>query len=196
MFAIASTTRARLVAIVMTSVLGCAAVPAFADEYQDTINVFRQAGESGRFFNNAYGYAVFPTVGKGGFVVGAAHGNGRVYRQGKYVGDSSVTQLSVGFQLGGQAYSQIIFFQDERAFREFTGGNFEFSADASAIAITAGASASAGTTGSTAAASASQKDARTATAGYYKGMAVFTVAKGGLMYEAALAGQKYNYKPR
>jgi len=196
MFAFAFPTRARLAGLAVSFVAALAAVPVYADEYQDTINVFRKAGQSGRYFNNSYGYAVFPTVGKGGFVVGGAHGNGRVYRQGKYVGDSSVTQLSVGFQLGGQAYSQIVFFQDERAFREFTGGNFEFSADASAIAITAGASASAGTTGSTAGASAGQHDAKTATGGYYKGMAVFTVAKGGLMYEAAIAGQKYNYKPR
>ena len=113
---------------------------------------------------------------------------------GKAVGKSSMTQLSVGLQLGGQVFSQIIFFEDKRAFDEFTSGNFEFGAEASAVAITASASASATTEGNTATASGGQKDA--ATAGEYKkGMAIFTVAKGGLMYAAALGGQKYSYKP-
>ena len=171
------------------------AAPARADEYTDTIAIFKKAGQSAAYFDKAYGYAVFPTIGKGGVGVGAAHGNGRVYEKGKYVGDTSMTQLSVGFQLGGQAFSQIIFFQDQRAFREFTGGNFEFGAGASAVAITAGASAQAGTTGSSAGASGNEDKAKTA-GGYYKGMAVFTVVKGGAMFEAALAGQKFNYKPR
>jgi lipid-binding SYLF domain-containing protein len=174
--------------------LACTA-PARADEYSDTIAVFKKAGQSSAYFNNAYGYAVFPTIGKGGVGVGGAHGNGRVYEKGKYVGDTSMTQLTIGFQLGGQAFSQIIFFQDQRAFREFTGGNFEFGAGASAVAITAGASAQAGTTGSSAAASGTQDKAKTA-GGYYKGMAVFTVVKGGAMFEATLGGQKFNYKPR
>jgi lipid-binding SYLF domain-containing protein len=168
---------------------------AFADEYSDTIKVFRNAGESARFFGDSYGYAVFPTIGKGGFVVGAAHGSGRVYRQGQYVGDTSMTQLTVGAQLGGQAYSQMIFFQNKGAFDDFTSGNFEFGAQASAVAITAGASAQAGTTGPSAAASGTQQHAKTA-AEYYKGMAVFTVAKGGLMYEASIGGQKFSYKPK
>ena len=84
----------------------------WADDFDDTIQVFKAAGESGRFFDNAYGYAVFPTVGKGGIGIGGARGKGRVYAQGNYVGDTTMTQLSVGFQLGGQAFSQIIFFQD------------------------------------------------------------------------------------
>jgi lipid-binding SYLF domain-containing protein len=169
--------------------------PAWADSYQDTINIFKKAGQSSRYFSTAYGYAVFPTIGKGGVGIGGAHGSGRVYAKGKYVGDTSMTQLTVGLQLGGQAYSQIIFFQDERSFREFTSGNFEFGAEASAIAITAGASAEAGTTGGSAGASATKNNAATA-GGYYKGMAVFTVAKGGLMYEASIGGQKFNYKAR
>jgi len=164
-------------------------------KYSSTINVFRQAGESGRFFDNSYGYAVFPTIGKGGFFVGAAYGKGRVYAAGNVTGDTTMTQLSVGFQLGGQAYSQIIFFEDQRAYDEFTGGNFEFSADASAVAITAGASASAGTSGSSAGASGGQNNATTR-GGYYRGMATFVVAKGGLMYEAVLAGQKFSYTAR
>ncbi|MCO6411441.1 MAG: lipid-binding SYLF domain-containing protein [Thiogranum sp.] len=163
-------------------------------KYADTIEVFRNAGESGRFFDSSYGYAVFPTVGKAGLGIGGAYGKGRVYTGGKHVGDTTVTQLSLGFQAGGQAYSQIIFFQDKRAFDEFTSGNFEFGAQASAVAITAGASASATTTGSSAGASGGQHDATTV-GQYYKGMAVFTVAKGGLMYEASIGGQKFTYTP-
>ena len=185
----------RLIPILAFLALALPVAPAWADSYQDTINVFKKAGQSSRYFGTAYGYAVFPTIGKGGVGIGGAHGSGRVYEKGKYVGDTSMTQLTVGLQLGGQAYSQIIFFQDERSFREFTGGNFEFGAEASAIAITAGASAGAGTTGGSAGASATKNNAATA-GGYYKGMAVFTVAKGGLMYEASIGGQKFNYKPR
>lgn len=167
----------------------------FASSYDDTIKVFRNAGESGKFFNTAYGYAVFPTIGKGGIGVGGAHGKGRVYVKGGHVGDTTMTQLTVGFQLGGQAFSQIIFLKDKRAFDEFTGGNFEFGAQATAVAITAGASAQASTTGSSAGISGGQNDASTAGA-YYKGMAVFTIAKGGLMYEASVGGQKFTYTPR
>ena len=152
------------------------------------------AGESGKFFKSAYGYAVFPTIAKAGVGIGGAHGKGRVYEIGQHVGDTTVTQVSVGLQLGGQAYSQIIFFEDQRAFREFTSGNFEFGAEASAVAITAAAGAKASTAGSSAGASGGKHDA--ATVGkYYKGMATFTVAKGGLMYEASVGGQKFSYSP-
>jgi lipid-binding SYLF domain-containing protein len=168
---------------------------AWADEFQETVDVFKQAGESGRFFDTAYGYAIFPTIGKGGAVLGGAYGKGRVYAQGTYTGDVKMTQVTLGFQLGGQAYSQIIFFQDERAFKEFTGGNFEFGAQATAVAITAGASAAATTTGSSAGASGGKHDATTV-GDYHKGMAVFTVAKGGLMYEASIGGQKFSYTPK
>ena len=168
---------------------------AMADEYEDTLKIFKNAGESGNFFGKSHGYAVFPTIGKGGIGIGAAHGSGRVYETGNYVGDTKMNQLSIGLQLGGQAYSQIIFFEDKRAFDEFTSGNFEFGANASAVAITAAASASASTGGSSAGASGGKNDATTA-GKYHKGMAVFTVAKGGLMYEAAIAGQKYKYTPK
>ena len=164
---------------------------ALADKYSDTISLFKNAGESGTFFSNSYGYAVFPTIGKGGIGIGGAHGKGRVYAAGKYVGDASMTQLTIGFQLGGEAFSEMIFFEDRRSFEEFTGGNFEFSADASAVAITASAKGAATTTGSSAGASGGKKDATTVGGGYRKGMATFTVAKGGLMYEAVLAGQKF-----
>ena len=167
----------------------------WAGEYEDTLKVFKNAGESGDFFSKSYGWAIFPTIGKGGFGIGGAHGTGRVYAKGKYVGDTSMTQVTIGFQLGGQAYSQIIFFQDKRAYDEFTGGNFEFGAQASAVAITAGASATASTSGSSAGSSAGKNDANTV-GQYNKGMAVFTVAKGGLMYEASIGGQKYTYKAK
>ncbi len=180
---------------ILSGVIGMSAGAAWADAYSDTIDLFKHSGQSAAFFDNSYGYAVFPTIGKGGFVVGGAHGSGRVYKQGEYIGDASVTQVSVGLQAGGQAYSQIVFFQDERALNEFTSGNFEFGADVGAVAITAAASASAGTTGATAGASGGKKDATTA-GQYHKGMAVFTIVKGGAMYEASVAGQKFKYKPR
>jgi lipid-binding SYLF domain-containing protein len=167
---------------------------ALAEEYADTIKIFKNAGESGAFFNNAYGYAVFPTIGKGGLVVGAAAGTGRVYVGGKHVGNSEFGQVTVGFQAGGQAYSMIVFFEDERAFKEFASGSFKFGAGASAVAITAGASAEASTTGSSAGASAGKRDANTV-GEYRKGMATFTVAKGGLMYEASIAGGGFSYEP-
>jgi lipid-binding SYLF domain-containing protein len=107
-----------------------------------------------------------------------------------------MTQLTVGLQLGGQAYSQIIFFENASALENFTSGNFEFGAQATAVAITAGVSAEASTGGGVAAgASGGKNDASTKSAGFRKGMAIFTVAKGGLMYEATLGGQKYSYKP-
>jgi lipid-binding SYLF domain-containing protein len=171
------------------------AAAALADDYSDTIDLFKHAGQSAAFFDRSYGYAVFPTIGKGGLIVGGAHGKGRVYERNKYVGDTSMTQLSVGFQAGGQAYSQIIFFEDKRSFGEFSSGNFEFSAGAGAVAITAAATSSAGTSGATAGASGGKKDATTA-GDYYKGMAVFTIVKGGAMYEASVAGQKFSYEPR
>lgn len=169
--------------------------PARADDYSDTIAAFQKASESKSFFANSYGYAVFPTIGKGGVVVGGAHGNGRVYEKGKVVGDVAMTQLTVGAQLGGQAFSEIIFLQDKRAFDEFTKGEFEFGAEASAVAITAGVSAQAGT-GGTGAGKSITSDKAEVKGGYQKGMAVFTVAKGGLMYEATVGGQKFTYKKK
>ena len=169
--------------------------PAFADNYTDTIAVFKKAEAVKPFFGNNYGYAVFPTVGKGGFVIGGAYGKGQVYAKGVVTGTVSLVKGSIGFQLGGQAFSQMIFFEDKRAFDEFTGGNFEFSADAKAVAITAAAGGSAGTTGSSAGASGGKKDATTK-GSYHKGMATFTITKGGLIYEAVVAGQKFSYTPK
>lgn len=163
------------------------------DSYSSAIATFKQASETHKFFDYAYGYAIFPTVGKGGLGIGAAYGKGRVYRGGVYTGESSITQVSIGFQIGGQAYSEIIFFKDEQAYRDFTSGSFEFGAQASAVAINAGANAQAGTTGNSAGAGQSG-GSQAAKASYINGMAVFTAAKGGLMVEAALAGQSFTFE--
>ena len=168
---------------------------ASADEYSDTIALFKGAGQSAKFFDTSYGYAVFPSVGKGGLVVGAAHGTGKVYEKGKHIGDVSMTQVSVGAQVGGEAFRQIIFFETKAALDQFTSGNFEFGADVNAVAIKSGASGSVGTTGATGSASSGGgKDAGTA-AKYYKGMAVFTMVKGGAMLQATVGGQKFTFKP-
>lgn len=172
-----------------------AASAANAAKYQDTIELFKNAGESAAFFQNSYAYAVFPNIGEAGLLVGGAYGKGRVFVHGRLVGDTTMKQLSVGFQAGGKDFSQIIFFQDKRALDQFESGGFEFSAGASAIAVTASANASAGTNGVTSGASTGKKDASTDGV-YNDGMAVFTIAKGGLMYAAALAGQKFTYTPR
>ena len=161
---------------------------------QNAVNLFRHAGESDWFFGHSYGYAIFPTIGEGGFVVGAAGGKGQVFIRGRQVGEATLAQVSVGFQAGGQAFSEIIYFEDKRSADEFESGNFEFGADAKVIAITAGADVSAATNGQQAGVSGGEKDARTV-GHYYKGMAVFTIAKGGLMYQAAVSGQKFSFKP-
>jgi lipid-binding SYLF domain-containing protein len=183
----------RIAALVAAS-LAFLASPAWADSYQETIEMFKKAGESEAFFGKSYAYAVFPTIGKGGIGIGGARGTGRVFVGDRAVGETTMTQLSIGLQLGGQAFSQVIFLKDKRAFDEFTSGNFEFGANASAVAITAGASAGATTTGSSAGISGGKNDATTV-GEYYKGMAVFTIAKGGLMFEAAIGGQKFEYTP-
>ena len=167
-----------------------------AKDYSKTISDFKKIPEVAKFFDGAYGYAVFPTIGKGGLVVGASHGDGQVYENGKLIGTTSTTDVSVGLQAGGQAYSQIIFFENKEALDKFTQGNFEFSASASAIAVQAKAEAKASTEGSQADASASKtSEKHAAGANYENGMVVFTMAKGGLMYAATIAGQKYTYKP-
>jgi lipid-binding SYLF domain-containing protein len=126
------------------------------------------------FFENAAGYAVFPGVGKGGLVVGGAYGKGLVIVDEKVDGYTTMTQASIGLQIGGQKYAQFIFFKDDVAIGHFRRGNFEFGAQASAVAITAGASAD---------------------ASYDGGVAVFTHAAGGLMVEGSVGGQKFTYEP-
>jgi lipid-binding SYLF domain-containing protein len=181
----------RTTAAVATLVLCTGA--ARADRYQDSVELFKNAHESAAFFKRSYAYAIFPTVGQGGFGIGAAHGRGRVYSHGARVGDTTVTQLSIGWQVGGEAYSEIIFFKDKRALDEFESGEFQFGAGASVVAITAAASVNAGTQGAAADVSGGEKDAK-AIGGYYKGMAVFTIYKAGLMYNASLEGEMFSFK--
>jgi lipid-binding SYLF domain-containing protein len=163
------------------------------EDYSSTVAEFSKSAVVARYFDSAYGYALFPTIGKGGILVGGAYGKGQVYEQGEVVGFSSLTEVSVGFQFGGQAYSQVVFFQDARALEDFTSGDFEFSAEASAIAVTAAAGAEAGTEGAGAGAGVYGVDAAHADVDYSNGMLVFTLAKGGLMYQVTIAGQKYGY---
>ena len=170
--------------------------PVQADKFTDTVNVFKKSEAVQPFFKNAYGYAVFPTVGKAGIGIGGSYGTGQVYQGGKVTGEVSLIKGSIGWQLGGQAFSQMIFFEDKRAYNEFTSGNFEFDATASAVAITAGAQASAGTEGASAGASAGPATGAQAKTSYHKGMVVFVHAKGGLMYEASIGGQKFTFKPK
>jgi lipid-binding SYLF domain-containing protein len=138
-----------------------------------TIEIFKEKSwEMKSIFKNAYGYAVFPSIGKGGIVVGGAHGKGILYEQGKAVGDAKMTQVSVGFQWGGQSYSEIIFFEDKEALELFRTNRLELAAQASAVAVTAGIS----------------KDIP-----YNNGVAIYTLPKAGLMYEATVGGQKFKY---
>ena len=164
---------------------------ALADEYSETKKMFEDAGAS-NMFKSAHGYALFPTIGKAGFIVGGAYGEGRVYQGGMQIGDVTMTQATIGFQLGGAGFSQVIFFEDKRALDEFVTGNFEFGADAQAVALTAAAGASANTSGSSTSASGGKNNAITQ-GKYHKGMATFTITKGGLMYEASVGGQKFSY---
>jgi len=170
-----------------------AAGPVLADKYDDTVQLFKNEKQSADFFKKSAGYAVFPTIGKGGLGVGGAYGEGRVYEHGKYIGDTKMTQLSIGFQAGGQGYSQIIFFENQAALDQFKSGNFEFGANVNAVVLRASAGGTAGTTGASASASAG-KEEKANTGEYYKGTVIFQFVKGGLMYEASVAGQKFSYK--
>ncbi len=146
------------------------------DKTENTIARFKSADPSmEEFFDTSVGYAVFPSVGKGAVGVGGAYGKGELYENGVMIGYCDLSQGSIGFQLGGQVYSEIIFFQTNDALSDFKNGNLEFAAQASAVAATAGASAD---------------------ASYEGGVAVFTMAKGGLMYEASIGGQKFSYQPK
>ncbi len=168
---------------------------AWADNYSDTKKMFEDAGIAD-MFTSAFGYALFPTIGKAGFIIGGAYGKGRVYVHGKYYGETSMTQATIGFQLGGSGFSQVVFFQDKLAFAKFITGSFEFGADVEAVALTASVGASANTGGSSSTASGGKNNARIGRDGYNKGMATFTITKGGLMYEASVGGQKFSYIKR
>jgi lipid-binding SYLF domain-containing protein len=189
----------RTLFISLFAVFAFIAQPALADDVDTAIENFRGAGAGG-FIDDAYGYAVFPSIGKGGIGIGGAHGKGEVFVGGKKVGKTKMSQITYGLQLGGQVYSQMIFFRDERAFDDFTSGNFEFGAQATAVALTAGAQASTtsgggGNTSSGTDADSSKVNADDKEYDSRSGMATFTIAKGGLMYEATLGGQKFKYEP-
>ena len=139
----------------------------------EALKKFKRIRRLKPYFKEAAGFAVFPNIAKAGLGIGGARGNGEVFEDGKVIGSTTVTQLSFGFQLGGQAFSQIIFFQNKRDLDRFTDGNFEFGASASAALITEGANAS---------------------VDYTNGVAVMTFSKGGLMYEASIGGQKFTFK--
>jgi lipid-binding SYLF domain-containing protein len=159
-----------------------AALPALlmtADLHHDVlraVSTFKSTDPSMQhFFDSSAGYAVFPGITKGAMGVGAAHGDGEVIVHGAVIGTTSLTQVTIGAQLGGQQYSEIIFFENRDALESFKGGHFTMAAQVSAVAAADGASAN---------------------AKYSAGVAVFTVAKGGLMYEASVGGQKFSFHPK
>tara|TARA_E500000075_G_C6929047_1_gene288200 strand:- start:317 stop:892 length:576 start_codon:yes stop_codon:yes gene_type:complete len=189
----------RTLFISLFAVFALIAQPALADDVDTAIENFRGAG-AGDFIDNAFGYAVFPSIGKGGIGIGGAHGKGEVFVGGKKVGKTKMSQITYGLQLGGQVYSQMIFFRDERAFDDFASGNFEFGAQATAVALTAGAQASTSTGGGGNTSTGTDADSSKVNANEKQydgrsGMAISTIAKGGLMYEATLGGQKFKYEP-
>jgi len=126
-----------------------------------------------KFFKGAVGYAIFPSIGKGAIGIGGATGTGCVYAGATQIGTARLSQVTVGLQLGGQSYSELIFFETAKTLDGFKNSDFSFDAQVSAVAVTAGASAN---------------------AAYRNGVAVFTMAKGGLMYEASVGGQKFSYE--
>lgn len=165
-------------AVVILVIVGAflAATPVLPqDDVAQAIAEFKKADPGiARFFESAHGYAIFPSVGKGAIGIGGARGKGYVYRRGRLIGRSTLTQVTIGFQLGGQAYREVIFFKDKTALDDFQRGNFELGAQASAVALKEGVSAN---------------------VAYSGGVAIVTMAKGGLMYEASVGGQKFTFDP-
>lgn len=149
--------------------------PEAVEKAEKTIKVFKEKDKGlVNYFDQAHAYAVFPSVGKGAVGIGGAFGKGTVFEKGKAVGKTDLKQGTIGFQFGGQAYSEIIFFETEKAFENFKNGNLKFSGQASVVAVTLGASAD---------------------LAYKGGVAVVTMTKGGLMYEASVGGQHFGYEP-
>ena len=163
---------------------------ATVEECRATFEKFKGLGNVPDLLAETYGYAVLPTIGKGGIGIGGAGGTGCVFAGDEHTGNISMGQVTIGFQLGGQAYSQLILFKNSDVYSDFTKGQFEFGADATAVALTYGAQAGASTKG----ASASAGDTKGA-GSWKRGMAVYTIAGGGLMYEASIGGQKFKFKP-
>ena len=145
------------------------------EKVEKTIAIFKEKNPKFEtYFKEAYGYGVFPSVGKGASIIGGAHGTGIAIEQGNPIGKAKITQITLGLQFGGQAYRQVIFFETKEDLQRFKENKFEFAAQASAVAITAGAGAN---------------------LAYQDGVAVFTINKAGFMYEASLGGQKLKFKP-
>ena len=173
-----------LALLVMTALItGCATVPGsdldreqLCERAAAALQQFRQADPSleTRFFDSAAGWAVFPSVGKAGAGYGGAFGRGVLYVDDQPVGYTSLTQASIGFQFGGQVYKELIFFEDRGALAEFRAGDLAFSAQVSAVAATADAGLA---------------------ARYRNGVAVFLLDGKGLMYEASVGGQKFEFVP-
>ena len=169
-------------AIVAAVAMGCQtpnekADPSVTASVKDTKAEFIKSDDSiTKLFDSASGYVLFPSVAKGALGVGAARGTGQLYQKGsdQPQGEAILRQVTVGLQAGGQSYAELIFFEDQASLDSFTKGNFEFSAQASAVAVTAGAARS---------------------AKYEKGVMILTMANGGLMYEASIGGQKFEYHP-
>jgi lipid-binding SYLF domain-containing protein len=168
-----------VVAVLAVGMVGAAIAgwdPANEQRARDTIAAFKKADSSIKtFFNEAHGYAVFPEITKGAIGIGGAAGDGTVFERGAAIGSSSVTQVTIGLQLGGQTYSEVIFFKDKAALDNFKSGDYEVAAGASAIAL---------------------KDGVSKTAEYSNGVAIFTMGTGGLMFEASIGGQKFSFEPK
>ena len=164
-------------------------------DLSETIETFKSIEVVQPFFANSYGYAVWRRIGRAGIGIGGATGRGQVYVDGTATGFSRLVDVSIGLQLGGQVYRQIIFFEDQDAYEDFIGGGFEFDAQASAVAVTASARAASGTQGSEASVSAASSTELAGAEAYYNGMRVFTMTVGGLMYQATIAGQRYRFRP-
>lgn len=145
------------------------------DANEALLTILEKTPKLETFKNEAHGYVVFPRITKAAIAVGGAAGNGIVFKDGKVVGRSKLKQATVGIQFGGQQYIELIFFENEEAFEKFTNGKLKFDAQASAVALDAGASID---------------------AAYQDGVAVFTMTKGGLMYEASIGGQHFKYEPK
>jgi lipid-binding SYLF domain-containing protein len=168
----------------LAAFVGCGSTKPESNADRDTLDAdctaaitkFKNRDSSiAKWFGEAYGYVVFPSVGKAGLFVGGAHGKGQVYEQGKAIGYSMITQGTIGLQIGAQVFAEIIFFKDKTALDAFKGGNWELGAQATAVAVKQGASAD---------------------ANYSNGVMVFTLIDGGLMAEAAVGGQKFTYAAR
>lgn len=127
-----------------------------------------------QYFDNASGYVIFPNVGKGGLIIGGASGNGILYENGTAMGASNLKKLNVGLQAGGQAVIEVIFFETEAALAKFKEGNFQFSAEASAVIA---------------------EEGKSKNANYDDGVLVFALPKAGLMADASVGGQKFGYTP-